>query len=237
MHEPDDLDVPEDIEDSAQVEPEHAPGEPLYPGDVGQLPLEARRLLVQLLSGPSLDGRRHGRLWPALLRYQELIRSRLADLFLELVLDADAQVAFVRQADTGELETPILLRRTRLTFLDSVLLLFLRQLLADADIRGERAVVSTTEMVDQLRLYEQSLNTDHAGFEKRVYTAIDKAKKNSLLGAIRGMEDRYEISPTLKLLFSAEQIAALIRNYSDAYANPASASEELQEDGRNDRPV
>ena len=36
--------------------------QPLYPGDTGELPLEARRLLVQLLSGPSLDGRRHGRL-------------------------------------------------------------------------------------------------------------------------------------------------------------------------------
>ncbi len=220
---------PDDLEDTAPFEPEPATGEALYPGDVGQLPLEARRLLVQLLSGPSLDGRRHGRLWPAMLRYRELIRSRLADLFLELVLDADTQVAFVRQADTGELEAPILLRRTRLTFLDSALLLYLRQLLADADLRGERAVVSTLEMVEQLQLYEQNLNTDHAGFEKRIHHAIDKAKKNSLLGAIRGTDDRYEISPTLKLLFSAEQIAALTRSYSDARTDIPPATEKLRE--------
>ena len=62
----------------------------LYPGDRGELPLEARRVLVQLLAGPSLDGRRHGRLWPSLLQYRDRIESRLGDLFLELVVDTDA---------------------------------------------------------------------------------------------------------------------------------------------------
>lgn len=220
----------DELEAVPSSEEAEAQGPALYPGDSGQLPLEARRLLVQLLSGPSLDGQRHGRLWPILLRYQDVIESRLADLFLELVLDASAQVAFVRQADTGELESPILLRRTRLTFLDSVLLLYLRQLLAEADIRGERAVVSTPEMVEQLKLYEQSLNTDHAGFEKRVNNAIEKAKKNSLLSAIRGTENRYEISPTLKLLFSAEQVTALTKTYREAREESLSGSEERPED-------
>jgi hypothetical protein len=38
-------------------------------------------------------------------------------------------------------------------------------------------------------------------------------KKNSILQKIRGSEDRYEVSPTLKLLFSAEGIAALTQQY------------------------
>lgn len=185
----------------------------LYAGDCGQLPEAARRVLVQLLSGPSIDGRRHGRLWPELLRYQVPIRSRLADLFLELVLDTDAQVAFVRQADTGDLDAPILLRRTRLTFVQSVLLLYLRQLLAQAEVRGERAVVSSAEMLEQMKLYEHSLSTDRAGFEKRVNAAIEKLKEASLLGAIRASEERFEISPTLKLLFSAEEVVALTQRY------------------------
>lgn len=185
----------------------------LYPGDTGELPEEARRVLVQLLIGPSLDGRRHGKLWPALVRHQTVIRSRLADLFLELVLDADAQVAFLRQADTADLDAPVLLRRTRLTFLVSALLLYLRQLLAEADVRGERAVVSAGEMANQMKVYERSLNTDHAGFERRVESAIQKVKQNSLISPIRGSEDRYEISPTLKLVFSAEDVAALAKVY------------------------
>lgn len=188
-------------------------GAALYPGDTGQLPEEARRVLVQLLAGPSLDGKRHGKLWPALRRHEAVIRSRLAELFLELVLDDDLEVAFTRQADTGELDTPILLRRAPLTFIQSVLLLYLRQLLTEAAARGERAVVSGSEMVEQMKLYEPGENADRAGFEKRVRAAIEKVKDHSIISPIRASEDRYEISPTLKLLFSADEIAALSRQY------------------------
>ncbi|NIR28995.1 MAG: DUF4194 domain-containing protein, partial [Gammaproteobacteria bacterium] len=194
--------------------PSAGEAEGLYPGDKGTLPLEARRLLVQLLAGPSLDARRHPQLWPVLSRYEADIRSRLADLFLELVLDSDMGVAFVRQADTGELEAPVLLRRTPLTFLESALLLYLRGLLAQADVRGERAVVSLEEMMEQMKLYERNLNTDRAGFEKRARAAIEKVKRNSLLSGIRGSEERYEIAPTLKLLFSADEVAALRQRFS-----------------------
>ncbi len=209
MHVPDEMTSTADDQSDAEGRETGA----LYPGDTGTLPLEARRALVQLLSGPSLDGRRHGRLWPALLQHRAAIESRLADLFLELVVDPDLQTAFVRQADTGELDAPILLRRKPLTFLESVLLLYLRGLLADAELRGERAVVERDEMMAHLALYEPHLNTDHAGFEKRARAAIEKVKDKNLLSAIRGSEGRFEISPTLKLLFSAEQVAQLARTY------------------------
>ena len=77
-----------------------APANTLFMGDSGELALDTRRALVQLLAGPSLDGRRHPKLWPILARDEAVIRRRLAELFLELVLDRDVQVAFTRQADT-----------------------------------------------------------------------------------------------------------------------------------------
>lgn len=205
--------------------PEEETAEPhplaLYSGDTGVLPEDGRRVLVQLLSGPSLDGKRHSKLWPALLRHEALIRSRLAEIFLDLVLDRDLQVAFIRQAETAELDAPILLRRTTLTFLESVLMLYLRQLLTEASAQGQRAVVSETEMIEQMKLYEHSQNTDRAGFEKRIKAAINKVKDNTIISQIRGTEDRYEISPTLKLLFSAEAIAALTQRYA-TYRDSAS---------------
>ena len=188
-------------------------GANLYSGDTGQLPEEVRRVLAQLLTGPSLDAKRHSRLWAALRQHEGVIRSRLAELFLDLVVDSDIEVAFTRQADTGEMDAPKMLRQTPLTFLQSVLLLYLRQLLAEAGARGERALVSGTEAMEQMKLYEPEGNTDRAGFEKRIRAAIEKAKENSLISPIRGSEDRYEISPTLKLLFSADEVAALGRQY------------------------
>lgn len=185
----------------------------LFMGDSGELALDTRRALVQLLAGPSLDGRRHPKLWPILAREEAVIRRRLAELFLELVIDRDVQVAFTRQADTGDLEVPLLLRRAQLTFIDSILLLHLRQRLTQAESQGDRAVVSTDEMMEFLTLYERASNTDRAGFAKRVHASIEKIKKHSILQKIRSSEDRFEISPTLKLLFSAEEIQALTHLY------------------------
>lgn len=188
---------------------ERAGDDGLFPGDTGNLPLEARRALCQLLAGPSVDAERHARLWPVLLREETAIRERLCELFLDLVLDRELRVAFVRQADTGDMETPTLLRSSPLTFIDSVLLLVLRQRLAEAETHGQRAVVEAEELQAQLAVYEPPQGTDRAGFVKKLNAAIEKMKKNSVLQPIRGSEGRYEISPTLKLLFSAEDVQAL----------------------------
>lgn len=185
----------------------------LFDGDTGTLPLDARRALCQLLSGPSIDQGRHSQLWPAVLRYEAPLRAHLNDLFLELVLDRDAGVAFTRQAETGELETPVLLRSSPLTFIDSVLLLYLRQQLAEADAQGHRAVVEESALLDALSVYEKNLSTDRAGFNKRVAASMAKMKDNHVLEKLRGSEDRYEVSPALKLLFSAEDVQALAHVY------------------------
>ena len=184
----------------------------LFSGDTGELSMDTRRALVQLLSGPSLDGRRHSKLWPVLLREESIIRKFLCELFLELVIDHDLQVAFTRQADTDE-EMPKLLRRAQLTFIDSVLLLYLRKQLAQAETHGERAAVSKDDIIEELKSYDRSTNTDKAGFDKRIHASIEKIKKHNILQKIRGSENRFEISPTLKLLFSAEEVQALTNHY------------------------
>lgn len=212
-------------EDTEQ-ESDQALDQGLYPGDRGELSLDARRVFVQLLAGPSLDGQRHSKLWPILIRDEVSIRSRLSELFLQLVIDRDLQVAFTRQAETGDLEVPQLLRRANLTFLDSILLLHLRQRLTQAEAHGDRAVVSTDEVVESLGVYEQAGNTDRALFEKRIHASIEKIKKHSILRKIRSSEDRFEISPTLKLLFSAEEIQALTRIYHDMRTPEASSEQD-----------
>jgi hypothetical protein len=63
------------------------------------------------------------------------------------------------------------------------------------------------------REYERAVNTDRAGFTRRCQNSIEKIKKHSILQKIRSTEDRFEISPTLKLLFSADEILALTRLY------------------------
>ncbi|MCL2479908.1 MAG: DUF4194 domain-containing protein [Treponema sp.] len=221
------------LEGTGLEQTDDRPSNVLFAGDTGELPLETRRALTQLLSGPSLERQRHSNLWPVLLRDEEIIRRRLADMFLELVIDRDLQVAFTRQADMGEEKVPLLLRRSRLTFIDSVLLLYLRRRLIQAESRSERAVISKDEIVEYLNPYSQTGNTDSAGFTKKVYNSIEKYKERSILQGIRSSDDRFEISPTLKLLFSADEIQALGAEYQSMAAGimPVGDEEPDQDDG------
>ncbi len=184
-----------------------------FAGDTGQLPLETRRVLVQLLLGPSIDATRQRNLWPILLRDEAVLRTRLHDLFLELVVDADQQVAFTRQVVAEDIDAPVLLRRAHLTFLETALVLFLRQRLTQADAAGERAVVSYEDMQAHLGVFERVANPDQARFGRQVVGAIEKVKKLSLVRLLPGGQQRFEVSPTLKLLFPAEAILALTQTY------------------------
>lgn len=205
------MNLPTDTEpDNGTVD---SPAQAAFAGDTGALPLDTRRVLVQLLLGPAIDATRQRRLWPVLLRDEALLRSRLHELFLDLVVDAEQQVAFTRQVVADDLDAPVLLRRAHLGFLDSALLLFLRQRLTQAEAQGERAVVSAEDMAAQLSVFERSANPDQARFSRQAAGAVEKAKKLNLLRPLAGGEQRFEVSPTLKLLFPAEEIQALTRSY------------------------
>ena len=101
--------------------------------------------------------------------------------------------------------------------------------MAEADAHGNRAVVEEGALVDVLSVYEKNLSTDRAGFARRVSAAIVKMKEHHVLERLRGSEDRYEISPALKLLFSAEEVQALAQVYRelrDAEAGEAESDHE-----------
>jgi hypothetical protein len=201
-----------------------------FPGDRGTLAMPTRRALVQLLAGPSIDGSRQAKLWETVLKDEAALRSQLHNLFLDLVLDHDHKVAFTRKVVADGLELPTLLRKQNLTYLESALVLFLRQRLTQSEAQGERAVISHQEMAEHLSVYERDKNVDHSRFERQVDGAIEKAKKLSLLRKLRGADDRYEVSPTLRILFTAEDVSALARAYKGLIAKPEVTPEAASDD-------
>lgn len=211
----------EEIETSVLVA-ERLPDQPLYAGDSGELSFETRKALCKLLSGPFLDSDHPS--WFALLRDEQVVRGRLSELFLELVIDRERKVAFSRQAATGELEAPVLLRSQALSFLESVLLLHLRHALVEAEGQDQRAVVAAVEIAEQLSLYAGGVGSDSVTVTKRVDAAIEKMRVAGMLRLLRGGEKRYEVSPVLRLLFTIEDVEALGQIY-----RMAAASGQVQE--------
>ena len=200
---------------SMQSAPRRADGEPdefddevvvEAPDDPGELDPATRRLLLKLLNGPYVRAEDHAKLWAALERSEPVVRSRLADLYLELVVDRDAGVAFVRNLAVED--APKVVRRQPLTLLDTVLVLYLRRLLLARQGSGARVFVGRDEIEDQLRGFLQGDSTDKLAQEAKVGRSIAKMTDNSILLRAE-VDDRWEISPVLRLVFGADAVAAL----------------------------
>lgn len=179
--------------------------EPL--ADPGELDPGTRRVLLRLLRGPYLRAEEHSHLWHALVRNEPLVRSRLADLYLELVVDLDAGVAFVRNLDLED--APKVVRAHPLTVLDTVLVLFLRRTLLAGQGQATRTFVGRDDIEDQLRGFQTLDTTNRKGFDDRITASINKMKANSVLLNVTGSDDRWEISPVLALVFGADEVAAV----------------------------
>jgi hypothetical protein len=179
--------------------------ERLWPNDTGTLTFDARRALVALVRGPMLTAGKK-ELWQALLNNQVAIRSRLADLFLELIISDDTGIAFVKNAEAADGRIPKTVKSQRLTLIDTIVVLTLRkELLLD---NSGRVFVSKEELIQQLAHYRPITRLDEAAFRKRIETSWSRMVKAGLLAAVE-TEERCEISPVLKLIFGIDEVKAI----------------------------
>lgn len=185
----------------------------LFPGDTGELSADTRRVLVNLLRGPMIDGQRQAQLWGTLLRDQDVIRSRLNDIYLTLVLDTEQLVAFTQQAEVDSGDAPTLLRKSTFTFKETALLLHLRGELAIADAQGDRCVVDREQLVEHLKAYLPTNDNDSVKYDKQSEAAIEKLVKLSLLHKLKGSESRLEVSQAMRLMFTITEIETMTAAY------------------------
>ncbi len=176
------------------------------PDDPSDLDGATRRLLLKLLNGPYVRAEEHSNLWAALELNETTVRMRLADLYLQLVLDRDAGVAFVRNLAVED--APKVVRRQSLTLLDTVLVLYLRRLLLANQGSTARVFVGRDEIEDHLRGFLRNDTTDKKAQEAKVGRSIAKMTDNSILLKAE-VDDRWEISPVLRLVFGADEVAAV----------------------------
>lgn len=177
-------------------------------------PFEAKRALVQLLRGPVVTHDAHRQQWSAILAHRTEIERRLADVFLDLVLDEDDGIAFARpQAapDDPKLAPPQVLRTETLTFMDTLVVLALRHALLVAP-PGQRVIVEYDDIVADMDPYRGRYTTDDAGFRRRIHASWEKMKKYSLVAAA-DTPGRFEVAPVLRQLFDADEIALVEVEY------------------------
>lgn len=221
-----DTDLDADPYADVDLEPLDDASVSLFEGDEGGLEFSQRRALVALLKQRFISARTHPRDWAVLVDHERVLRSRLNDLFLDLVVDRSREVAWKRQAtsETGG-RFPTLLYDAAWSREETLVLVHLRDRLRAGLAGGDaRVFVDREDIVEYVASFRPAHATDEAGDEKRARNAVVSVVKSGLLIGAAG-DDRYEISeavePLLPLELMQELLEALQRaNGADAPPEP-----------------
>lgn len=187
---------------------ELADHEPRFEGDTSALPPEVCWTLQELVAAPHIAGKSKKH-WAVMLQYEELLRSRLAELGLLLELNREHGYAFTRQAEDPSPHSRTILRTRTLSLAASALALYLyQQFLTSPD----DPVVSTADMLDHMLAYKRPEDTDEAAFQKKIMTAIKLLDDVSVIKPIKGT-DRYLIFGVITSILTADRVEELGRKY------------------------
>jgi hypothetical protein len=184
----------------------------LFEGDDGGLEPDQRRALVALLKQRFISGRTHPKEWRALTRNPRPIRARLNDLFLQLHLDAEREVAYKRQVapEGGGRPFPTLLHDVPWGREDTILLVFLRSRFRSEQAAGaERVFVDRDDMLEFVEQHRPEHATDRAGDAKRAQKAVEALYKAGLLIGPSTAE-RFEVSSAIEVLLPMEKLTELL---------------------------
>lgn len=182
----------------------------LFEGDTATLFPEQRHCLHALLKHRYISADRHPDLWAVLLASQDVIRSRLNDIFLDVHVDREHRVAF-KHAATGEGgdQLPSLLRNVSHTKEETIVMVFLRQRLFAQRQEGDDVVfVDRETLLDEVADRRPEHATHRAMDHKRASNAIDGLVTAGVL--LRTADpDRFQVSPIIEVLLPIEKLRAL----------------------------
>lgn len=198
------------VVDGGFIEPvpmEEDPAE-LFAGDSGTLDADVRTVLVRLLQRRFLLAERNRAQWRVLLENQQVIESRLHDLFVHLVVDHERGVAYKRQVRSAELDVPVLLRDEAYSRAETLILVHLRSVFQRERGVGEASTRVDLEEIERTALtYFDPDDTNVASPQREIRSAVTRLAKEGLIE--EESEGRYRITPLVEIALSNERLVEL----------------------------
>ena len=183
----------------------------LYEADTGTLTGLQRRALAELIRGPYVSSIKSPEVFQTVSGSREVLAQQLDNLFLTLVVDDNAGVAYTKTWDIDVPDKRALLRKQSLTFMDTVVILHLRRDLVTTN-PNERTIVDENEVFEATQPYQGHEGSDKTNQRKKFIASWNKMKNYSIIVATP-TEGRFEVSPVLRIIFSGEEIAAITESF------------------------
>ncbi len=203
------------------------------------MPHQARRVLVHLMRQGTILASQKARLFEQLCQYESAIRRHLSEVYLQLVLDQKSGVAFVAsitseyadQSDQDDMDlesedVATLISKRTLSLFDTLILLVLRKHYQEREVAGEQKITIDIDRLESLLTPFLPI-TDHASKDrKKLLARVKEMVRRKVLSAIRGEEERYEITPIIRYVVNASFLETLLEEYT------ALAAEQMGETDR-----
>jgi hypothetical protein len=206
--------------------------QPRFDGDTSKLPAEVCWALQELVAAPHVSSK-SGKSWPVVVQYERELGSRLSELGLVLEVNREFGYAFTRQADDPSPRSRVILRARTLSLAASALALYLY---SQYVVSPDDPVVDTADMIDHMMAYKRPDDTDEAGFQRKVQSAIKALDDAWIIKPVKGTS-RYVIYGVITAILTAEQVTVLEERYRAIARGdiPGSDGEADVEPGEDDR--
>lgn len=182
----------------------------LFDGDTGQLPLVTRRALALLLRSRYVAAADHPAEWRAILSDQDVLESRLHDMFLQLVVDRDDEIAYKTQVRSDGLQIPVLLKEEPYRRVETLMMVFLRGAYRQQRNAGERAAyVDAEDLVEYALSFLAHGETNLAARRKEAENALTTLVRERVL--VEESEGRFRVLPIIEVLLPVDRLQELTR--------------------------
>lgn len=189
--------------------------------DGADMPHEARRVLVYLMRQGAVLAGQKAKLFESICRYESQLRRHLSEVYLRLVLDQKAGVAFIARYELDDTEAGgehdeefvSLISKRTLSLFDTLLLLVLRKHYQEREYAGEQKITVDVERLESYLTPFVPLTNHAKADRKKLNAAIQKLIQKKVLSAIRGSDDRYEITPIIRYVVDAAFLESMLAEY------------------------
>lgn len=182
----------------------------IFAGDTGTLPHEARKALTLVMARRYISAADHPSEWKALLTHQQILESRCHDMFIDLIVDRDFELAYKRQVREDGLSHAVLLRDEPYKRVETLLMLFVRTQFRQEHGAGQQAAyVDTEEIVDYALGFLAHDETNLAARRREIDNAIATLAREHVIDEVA--TGRYRILPVVEVLLPVDRLKELTR--------------------------
>jgi Domain of unknown function (DUF4194) len=223
----DDDAVPGDTQPWNSGEPAEDEGCSLFEGDLGQLAVEVRRVLVTVLKKRYVSAERDPDVWRILMENRTALETRLNDMFLQLIVNRDYGVAYKRQAvPDGGGTFPTLLHNAAYSREQTILMVHLRGVFRSGLSDGAETVfVDSQELIGEVANYLPEGTTNKVDADRAAQRAVEALYKSDIL-LQTPEQGRYRISPIIEVLLPVGRLQELAESLSQSWASPGDEPDE-----------